>query len=255
MGSIVNLIYRCTGLFIVAPINRAVDDKAAKSLLGESFKRQLKFDGTYSRITFICSKTDDISITEASDSLGLEDKMGPDWEKIDEIEKQVRELKQSTKDLKDSRAVYLEVMNDCEEQIEVWEELKDKVEAGKKVRAPQTSKKRKRVSFACLLYEAFNFQGKDTSWNIADQSQSPETTKTRKKARSSKYLDDDDDDDFIDDDEEEEEDAKENGSDCESDSEEKSGPLTLEEVEDKIAKLKEDKKRAVSRPKSSGEVC
>lgn len=52
---------QCTGLWIVAPINRAVDDKAAKSLLGESFKRQLKYDGTYSRITFICSKSDDIS--------------------------------------------------------------------------------------------------------------------------------------------------------------------------------------------------
>lgn len=35
----------CTGLWIVAPINRAVDDKAAKSLLGEPFKRQLKLDG------------------------------------------------------------------------------------------------------------------------------------------------------------------------------------------------------------------
>jgi hypothetical protein len=67
-----------SGLFIVAPINRAVDDKAAKSLLGESFKRQLKFDGTYSRITFICSKTDDISITEAADSLGLDDEMAED---------------------------------------------------------------------------------------------------------------------------------------------------------------------------------
>jgi hypothetical protein len=51
------------GLWIVAPITRAVDDKAAKSLLGESFKRQLKYDGTYSRVTFICSKTDDISVS------------------------------------------------------------------------------------------------------------------------------------------------------------------------------------------------
>lgn len=32
---------QCTGLWIVAPINRAVDDKAAKSLLGESFKVSL----------------------------------------------------------------------------------------------------------------------------------------------------------------------------------------------------------------------
>jgi len=39
---------QCTGLWIVAPITRAVDDKAAKDLLGESFKRQLKMDGGYS---------------------------------------------------------------------------------------------------------------------------------------------------------------------------------------------------------------
>ncbi len=38
---------QCTGLWSVAPINRAVDDKAAKSLLGESFKRQLKMDGGF----------------------------------------------------------------------------------------------------------------------------------------------------------------------------------------------------------------
>jgi hypothetical protein len=33
---------QCTGLWIVAPITRAVDDKSAKNLLGDSFKRQRK---------------------------------------------------------------------------------------------------------------------------------------------------------------------------------------------------------------------
>ena len=33
---------QCTGLWIVAPINRAVDDKAAKTLLGNTFKREYK---------------------------------------------------------------------------------------------------------------------------------------------------------------------------------------------------------------------
>lgn len=51
------LLRRCAlDLVVVTPINRAVDDKAAKSPLGESFKRQLKYDETYSRITFISSK-------------------------------------------------------------------------------------------------------------------------------------------------------------------------------------------------------
>ncbi|KAG9237561.1 hypothetical protein BJ875DRAFT_481201 [Amylocarpus encephaloides] len=71
-------LYWSICLWIVAPIGRAVDDKAAKNLLGESFKRQLKFDGIYSRVTFICSKTDDISITEATESLDLEEDMTED---------------------------------------------------------------------------------------------------------------------------------------------------------------------------------
>ena len=58
-------IEQCSGLWVVAPIQRAVDDKVAQNLLGDSFRRQLQFDGTYSAITFICSKADDISVTEA----------------------------------------------------------------------------------------------------------------------------------------------------------------------------------------------
>lgn len=52
---------RCTNLWIVAPINRAVDNKVAKSLLGSDFKRQLKYDCKYGSVTFICSKSDEIS--------------------------------------------------------------------------------------------------------------------------------------------------------------------------------------------------
>lgn len=77
---------QCTGLWIVAPINRAVDDKAAKSLLGESFKRQLKMDGSFNSVTFICSKTDDISIEEAQTSLGLDEEMEPSWAEMTSYE-------------------------------------------------------------------------------------------------------------------------------------------------------------------------
>lgn len=68
---------RCTRLWLVAPINRAVDNKTAKSLLGESFKRLLKMAGGFNSVTFICSKTDEISLGEAQDSLGLDDEMAP----------------------------------------------------------------------------------------------------------------------------------------------------------------------------------
>jgi hypothetical protein len=91
----------------LGPIGKAVDDKAAKNLLWESFKRQLKYDGTYSRVTFICSKTDDISTTEAADTLNLEDRVGSDWAKEDEIEDEKKTLQQEVKDLIESKGCYM----------------------------------------------------------------------------------------------------------------------------------------------------
>ncbi|KAK0711461.1 Dynamin family-domain-containing protein [Lasiosphaeris hirsuta] len=58
-------IQQCAGLWIVAPITRAVDDKSAQNLLGDAFKRQLLLDGIYSAVIFICSKSDDLSVTES----------------------------------------------------------------------------------------------------------------------------------------------------------------------------------------------
>ncbi len=137
---------KCTGLWIVAPITRAVDDKAAKNLLGETFRRQLKYDGTYSAVTFICSKTDDISNTEATDSLGLNDQMaGLDDEEY-EIDTKRRQLKKRLEQLKDDKAAARDTMDDSDEQQEVWEKIQDDLEGGNTVYAPlPKSKKRKRA--------------------------------------------------------------------------------------------------------------
>ena len=129
---------QCTGLWIVAPINRAVDDKAAKSLLGESFKRQLKMDGGFNSVTFICSKTDDISLEEAQDSLGLNDQMEPDWEELEKLVKKIKSMKKQMDEMKDTKAVYGETMNDIDEQVEIWDGLKEKFEGGKTVFPPKS---------------------------------------------------------------------------------------------------------------------
>ncbi|KAL2048436.1 hypothetical protein N7G274_000348 [Stereocaulon virgatum] len=135
---------QCTGLWIVAPINRAVDDKAAKSLLGESFKRQLKMDGGFNSVTFICSKTDDISLGEAQDSLGLDDEMAPSWAEIDELSKRQMLMKKELEGMRDSKVVYGEVMNDVDEQIEIWDALKEKIEEGEQVFPPKPKGAQKR---------------------------------------------------------------------------------------------------------------
>ncbi|ESK97641.1 hypothetical protein Moror_17503 [Moniliophthora roreri MCA 2997] len=75
---------KCQCLWILAPITRAVDDKTARDLLGDAFRMQLMMDGNYDdhAITFIASKTDDISCSEVINALDLHDE--PELEAIEE---------------------------------------------------------------------------------------------------------------------------------------------------------------------------
>lgn len=201
---------QCTGLWIVAPITRAVDDKAAKSLLGETFKRQLKMDGGFDSVTFICSKTDDISILEAQESLELEQEMGGLWAKSDEYNAEKRKHKRRLDELKETKEEYTAVMDEVDEQIEIWEALKDEIDDGKMVYAPRdkaSSKKRKRGS-----------KGKNPA---------------RKRQRSS---DSDLDSDYASNDDND-------GGESEGDDSESQGvPLTSEAIEEKLSELKTTKK-------------
>ena len=139
---------QCTGLWIVAPINRAVDDKAAKSLLGNTFKRQLKYDGTYSAVTFICSKTDDISRTEAADTLDLGTEMMDIGDRIAELSKERRQLTKELRDAKGNKQDHTNAVEAIDDQAEAWEDLRARLEDGETVYAPSVSgtKKRKRVA-------------------------------------------------------------------------------------------------------------
>ncbi|KAL1632351.1 hypothetical protein SLS56_003766 [Neofusicoccum ribis] len=203
---------QCTGLWIVAPITRAVDDKAAKSLLGDSFKRQLKLDGTYGNVTFICSKTDDISIQEAVQSLDLDETAERSWAESDELKNEAKRLKDNVRDCKESKAVFSGVIDKCDDDIEAWEALSDQLADGKTVYEPvkKTNKRKK------------------TSAKSGPQ----------KKRRTT-----DSDDDFIDDDSE----AAESSASDESETEDEVGdrqPLSAEEIDAKIQELRSKKKNA-----------
>ncbi|KAB8298086.1 hypothetical protein EYC80_001848 [Monilinia laxa] len=194
---------QCTGLWVCAPINRAVDDKAAKSLLGESFKRQLKYDGQFSRITFICSKTDDISVLEASDSLGLEEVMAEDK----------------------SLAVYGSIFSDADETFDIWDDLKRDAEDGKTVYSPKVKEKSPK------------------------RKHSPSPKESRKKAKRSGYENDGDDfiydgDDNDDGDQGEEEEVPDDEAEVEEENIDRSEPLTIEGIEQKLDELKDTKKKA-----------
>ncbi|KAL8998150.1 MAG: hypothetical protein Q9188_006160 [Gyalolechia gomerana] len=209
---------QCTGLWIVAPINRAVDDKAAKSLLGESFKRQLKMDGGFSAVTFICSKTDDISISEAQDSLGLDEKMVPSWEELDRLSAQQKANEKQLKEMQETKDLYEDVANDVDEQIEIWETLQESVTGGKVAYPPKAKaagKKRK-----------------------ASNTERPSKKKKRKTSS------DDEDNDFIDNDTDQDDphDSEEEASN--DDSLQSQEPLTEDQVVEKLQELKTTKKDA-----------
>lgn len=131
----------CTAIWVVAPINRAVDDKTAKNLLGESFRRQLKYDGTYTSVTFICSKIDNLSVTEAVESLGLRNQTAPLFSKTAQLEKQIAQLKTRVSDLLTQKDSLEQHADDIDLDWEEWEGLTNKVVKGKTVYAP--TKKRK----------------------------------------------------------------------------------------------------------------
>lgn len=201
---------QCSGLWIVAPINRAVDDKAAKNLLGDSFKRQLKYDGNYSAVTFICSKTDDISITEATDSLELQDEISELDAKVHEYRKGIDKAQEDIDKLRDTANVYKAVLDEVDDEIDDWEDLKDRVDT-EEVYAPKSKSvgKRKRSS--------------------------------EKRPRKRQRNDDDSDVEYI------ESGSEDDGSETQSeedDIEADQEPLTAQAIEEKLAELKTTKKSA-----------
>lgn len=96
-------------------------------------------------VTFICSKTDDISLTEAQESLSLEE-LSESWLRKDKFSKEAKTLEAELQSFKDTKIILGEVMNDADEEVEVWETLKESFEDGKTVFAPSKkpiNKKRK----------------------------------------------------------------------------------------------------------------
>lgn len=124
-------------------ITRAVDDQAAQELLGTGFKRQLQLDGNYSNITFICTKTDDINITEAADSLGLSDEIN-----------ELRDAKQNLSEfetlsvldnLKKRQESVSQYAAEVDKHIDRYEKLRTRQAKGKTVTPPKEYPKRRKM--------------------------------------------------------------------------------------------------------------
>ncbi|RAL09954.1 uncharacterized protein BO97DRAFT_445045 [Aspergillus homomorphus CBS 101889] len=109
----------CSAHWIVAPINRAVNDKVARDLLGKNFRAQMHMDNAFSDITFVCSKTDDIAPTEVAQSLGLE---LPDIDGVGAFPERLETLKIQLQAHKDCLSQIADKIDATEEEIEELEE-------------------------------------------------------------------------------------------------------------------------------------
>lgn len=106
----------CSGLFMISPITRAVSDKTAKELLGERFRRQMKMDCGYINnvVTFVATKTDDISVTEAVFELGLEENSTEFVSPIEKLEAEARALEAKIARAKIAKASFHRQRNELE---------------------------------------------------------------------------------------------------------------------------------------------
>lgn len=124
-------------------------------------------------------------------------------------------MQKQLNDLKESKGVYTEIMDDADDQLEIWDKLKNELDDGKTVYAPTlapSGKKRKATG----------------------------TDKPRKKRRAEK---DSDDDESIHESEGRDYEDDEINDEAEPTDEDKD-PLTEEQVDTKIAEIKANKKKA-----------
>ncbi|KAI5816791.1 hypothetical protein BZA77DRAFT_263802 [Pyronema omphalodes] len=209
-------IQNCTGLWVVAPITRAVDEKSAHKLMGEGFRRQLLMDGGFSSISFICSKADDISVSEATLSLNLDDDFRPQMEEIEGWEAEIGEKKKKLNCFEEKRTDVQKRLEQLDDNLVYWEDVQDAVREGKTVDVSKIKKK------ADIDKDAF----------LVDSDEEEESEEDDE--------DDEDDDDHEDENDEDDEEEEEQNEDEESEYEDQLRILKI--CEEKIDKIRLQKK-------------
>lgn len=126
-----------------------MDDKAAQKLLGTSFKRQMQFDGTYSAMTVICSKADDICVTEALRGIPEEHKAHSEQATVNLLEANKVHLDEERLPLEQRLQVLKELADSHDNSIELLEAALESTDGDEVELYPQsagTSKRKPRTA-------------------------------------------------------------------------------------------------------------
>lgn len=126
----------CTAVWVAARISRAVDDKAAKDLLGRSSRIQMKLDGMYSALSFIATQTDAINIRETIDSLDGDGQIQATFSQEDELAAAIEENKTKIQQLEKQCTDNDEGYDAAEDELRTWQSLQKRQKKGQLVYKP-----------------------------------------------------------------------------------------------------------------------
>jgi GTPase SAR1 family protein len=100
-GRIADMYLRnCHHVMIVSAMKRAIDDKAAKDLIDETFQRQMQYDCNYHHMTFVPTLKDDVNVAEVERALGLQEELAESRARHAEVKQQVANLQKKDTELK-----------------------------------------------------------------------------------------------------------------------------------------------------------
>lgn len=136
----------CQHVWIAAPIKRAVDDEAARKLLGMSSRLQMKLDGIYSNVTFICTMTDAVQLAESVEAFDKDGQIQAIFAREDDLEKMIGAKKECIEQLGEQIGAGNAAAGELEKELNVWEALQKKQKKGQPVYPPRVPAKRKRTA-------------------------------------------------------------------------------------------------------------
>lgn len=133
-----------SAVWVAAPIRRAADNKVAKDLMGKSSRLQMKLDGMFSNMTFVCTMTDSIEFSEAIESFDDDGQIQATNTREDEIRDMIKEKTDLLERLEAQMREWNLSNNELEREVRVWRSLRKKHQGGQQVYLPNVLSKRKR---------------------------------------------------------------------------------------------------------------
>lgn len=135
---------QASALWVTANVKRAVDDEAARKLLGMNSRLQMKLDGMYSDTSFICTITDNFEKDECIEAFDEDGQIKETFTRAEQLETHVQEMEGSLEHLENEVDEANAAYDGLQAEIETWTTLQEQQNAGQQVYPPRIPAKRKR---------------------------------------------------------------------------------------------------------------